>query len=949
MQSKEYYKQAEIWGKGVEEYQRQVLATLFEIIPPDVKTILDIGAGDGYITNPLAQKYDVTGMDISEEALSYLECKVVVGNIADIPFPKDRFDLVMANDVIEHLPDDIYEKSLQEMQRVSKKYIIITVPHNEDLLSNTIVCQNCKQRYHKNHHQRNYTAKKMDQLPSFESWQSPIKFLTGDITLPIADPTARLRQIVSATPVENAICPHCHTPYAPQTDEIATALLDDVRQRSWISLNERNSHNRSEIMSLFVKPTHNSPVIDYPVQENAIYKDSLNRLDFSNIIQIQLAKDSTVGNRWVQFQGKMNLKQNTQGISCENPDERLYFTAFFFASKVTGKLELEIDGFLETDWLEVYLIDGVTGFPYETKLQTAGNAHITFTVPAYTSSKFGYQVDVYYQGSGTIRSMWLEGSDPYVDFAAIHPGQNIFQLNKTLFSTYFSSTSGSYPLLTAQYSAEHVSIQKLYQEITNTVQNYNIFQSVAEEEKNNAQILAKENLKLDSKTSSLIKENLQLKEEAENVLLRIKSLQSQYNKQKEFLSKQVDIVKHVSERKTQKVLVLSFMFPYELDENNGIFVYEQVKSLRENQLIDARVISCKPYWFNSKNPLKLVRQNRDFWQDLRQRVWVDSKGVPTLYLPYRVGHPYIPFTLHSKSYVSSVMAKIEEVRKEFNFDLVHAHTSYLDGNAARAIFKKYKTPYVITEHTGPFETITSNPFVKRQTYQAIRDAQQVWGVSDAQQQTIRDHFMDEPAVKDKIQVMYNGVDMTRFSIQPKKEKKKITFMFIGYLVPIKNVDILLQSFEALHSLYPDTELILIGEGECEAELKKKVTQLRSQGDIKFLGAKPHKEIPDLLNQQCDILVLPSEKETFGVVLIEAMASGIPCVSTYNGGAESIIVNDRLGQLCEPGNVEALTQAMQMVMKNLHTYNPAEIAQYAADKFSQQTIAEQLEKAYQEAR
>jgi glycosyltransferase involved in cell wall biosynthesis len=76
--------------------------------------------------------------------------------------------------------------------------------------------------------------------------------------------------------------------------------------------------------------------------------------------------------------------------------------------------------------------------------------------------------------------------------------------------------------------------------------------------------------------------------------------------------------------------------------------------------------------------------------------------------------------------------------------------------------------------------------------------------------------------------------------------------------------------------------------------------------IELVGGKPHDEIPIWMNA-CDLFVLPSLRESFGVVQIEAMACGKPVVATYNGGSEEIITSEDYGFLCEPANPKALAE------------------------------------------
>ena len=119
------------------------IAKLLALLPSDVQTILDAGCGNGIITNKLIAKYQVTGLDISPAALKYLQCPSVQASITEIPFPDRSFDAVICNEVLEHLDNVSLQKAFPELKRVAKKYIIISVPHKEQLKKLYYRCANC--------------------------------------------------------------------------------------------------------------------------------------------------------------------------------------------------------------------------------------------------------------------------------------------------------------------------------------------------------------------------------------------------------------------------------------------------------------------------------------------------------------------------------------------------------------------------------------------------------------------------------------------------------------------------------------------------------------------------------------------------------------------------------------------------------------------------------------
>lgn len=141
----EYFEQEEFWNRKLEDdpnYMEKINIFL-EIIPDDTETILDVGCGNGAITNILSKRYNVVGFDRSKEALKHVNTKTVQGSCDNLPFEDNAFDMVLCSEVLEHLPTDILNKTVSEIKRVSKKYILISVPYKEQLQLYFIKCPKC--------------------------------------------------------------------------------------------------------------------------------------------------------------------------------------------------------------------------------------------------------------------------------------------------------------------------------------------------------------------------------------------------------------------------------------------------------------------------------------------------------------------------------------------------------------------------------------------------------------------------------------------------------------------------------------------------------------------------------------------------------------------------------------------------------------------------------------
>lgn len=167
-----YYEAAAFWADGMVTNAGNSLriAETISQIPADVRTLLDVGCGNGVFTNRLAlarPEIHVTATDRSREALKYVDTQKFTSDMTSIPCPNASFDCVTCLQVIEHLPYDRYQPSLSELARVARRYIVIGVPYKEDLERDFTQCPKCQSRFNLNLHLRSYDDRTI--LALFES------------------------------------------------------------------------------------------------------------------------------------------------------------------------------------------------------------------------------------------------------------------------------------------------------------------------------------------------------------------------------------------------------------------------------------------------------------------------------------------------------------------------------------------------------------------------------------------------------------------------------------------------------------------------------------------------------------------------------------------------------------------------------------------------------------
>ena len=276
----------------------------------------------------------------------------------------------------------------------------------------------------------------------------------------------------------------------------------------------------------------------------------------------------------------------------------------------------------------------------------------------------------------------------------------------------------------------------------------------------------------------------------------------------------------------------------------------------------------------------------------------------------------------------------EIVKKEGKVDIIHAQSSLWGGISAAYIAKKYNIPLVITEHSS----VKRGQYVKESYLARIIDsynsADKIISVGNGLKKEI-----EELSGRKDIKVIGNLVDLSLFDIRDvKKEKNEFIFFSVAFLEGEKGFDTLIKAF-AKNFKSENVKLVIGGEGSQKSWLKDICNSESVEKQVLFTGALSRKEVAHWMNK-CDVFVLPSRYETFGVVYIEALASGKPVIGTFNGGAEDII-NDKVGILVKIDDIQQLSDAMKYMKSNFNKYDSKEIRKYCTSKFSSKIITNKI--------
>lgn len=332
----------------------------------------------------------------------------------------------------------------------------------------------------------------------------------------------------------------------------------------------------------------------------------------------------------------------------------------------------------------------------------------------------------------------------------------------------------------------------------------------------------------------------------------------------------------------------------------------------------------------------------------RKNALVDLTGKPDNISVHLIPVWFLPLDREYKSLGERYSRIVEKfIRKEnIRGCLVHAHFIWPNGYVAVRLREKYGIPCVLTAHGYDIYDLPFRDEDWRTKITTVLDhADTVISVSPGNLECINKLNTLTP-----VSVIPNTYRNDMFHPQDKQEcRKKLglppdckILLSIGNLVEEKGQKYLISAMSRLAEYYPGILCIIIGSGKLKNELKRQIRSLNLGNSVLMIGGRPHAEIPQWLNA-CDVFVLPSLRESFGIVQIEALACGKPVVATINGGSEDIL-DATVGILVERGDPIALAQGIHDAFDK--KWDRDSILGYSK-KFSSDVIFEKIVMLYAE--
>ena len=336
-----------------------------------------------------------------------------------------------------------------------------------------------------------------------------------------------------------------------------------------------------------------------------------------------------------------------------------------------------------------------------------------------------------------------------------------------------------------------------------------------------------------------------------------------------------------------KILTFSTLFPNAQKPGHGIFVETRLRHLVASGQVEARVVAPVP-WFPLHHP-----RFGNYAEYAKVPLQEQRSGIEVLHPRYPV-LPKIGMNLAPSLLAAGARASVARMLDQgYDFDLIDAHYFYPDGVAAAMLGKYFNKPVVITARGSDITLIPSYRLPRKMIRWAANRAAGVITVCNA----LRDEVVALGVDQAKVVSLRNGVDLQLFrpveraATRARLGLERFTLLTVGHLVPVKAQELAIAALPQL----PDVELLIAGHGPRRETLEQLARAQGVSDRVRFLGAVPQAQLRDYYGA-ADALVLPSEREGWANVLLEAMACGTPVIASRVWGTPEVVAAPEAGLL-----------------------------------------------------
>ncbi len=376
-----------------------------------------------------------------------------------------------------------------------------------------------------------------------------------------------------------------------------------------------------------------------------------------------------------------------------------------------------------------------------------------------------------------------------------------------------------------------------------------------------------------------------------------------------------------------RIVVISSLFPSAVQPSAGLFIRERM--FRVARAVPLVVVSPQP-WFPLQGIIRWLRPN---YRPTTARHEV--QGGIQVHFPRFFAFPGVLRRLDGVLMALACLPTLRRLRQSFGFTLIDAHFAYPNGYAAGLLGLWFDVPVTITLR-GTEPSHLRNRALRNRVIKALSRASRVFSVSDSLRQIAIE--LGIPAAKTR--VIGNGVDLAKFRRIPRDVARRQlgiadnakVLISVGGLVERKGFHRVIDTLPYLTRRFADVHYLVVGgpspEGDMSTQLSEQVHRLGLEERVVFLGTISAERLHIPLSA-ADVFVLSTRNEGWANVFLEAMACGLPVVTTAVGGNAEVVTDASLGILVPFGDQSRLEAAIERALES-HWDNDAIIAHAQAN-------------------
>lgn len=363
-----------------------------------------------------------------------------------------------------------------------------------------------------------------------------------------------------------------------------------------------------------------------------------------------------------------------------------------------------------------------------------------------------------------------------------------------------------------------------------------------------------------------------------------------------------------------KILFLTPWYPDQMQPHHGVFIRDQAGAVSHQH--EVIVLSSKVDYSSFKLFSWTVRESR--FGKIHEYRLVVKRSLPLI---------------NQLNYLLISVWMAWKISKRFHPDIVHGNIAYPGGIWSYCVSRLISKPFIVSDHTSEFTANFRSAFHRATTLFSLRRAQKVIAVSSWAAKNI------ELQIKRPVHIVPNLILVNEYMIS-RIPAPPVQIGFLGGLTTSrKGLDVLLKAIALIHK---DIILHIGGGGRLLEHYKELAESLGVASKCKFHGFVDH--VPDFM-RGFHFFISSSRMEAFGMVIVEAMASGLPIVTTDSGGPADFM-DEACGLMVPPDDVWKLKEAIDWMISHYHTFDRNKIRMKAVANYSPEAFMKRITQIYE---